>query len=51
MYLSAEGYYCDMLHPQVVDRQEGIWSWRIIENKLNKRSTSPPPQLGDWIQG
>jgi hypothetical protein len=28
-----------MLHPQVVDRQDGVWSWRVIENKLNKHST------------
>jgi hypothetical protein len=28
-----------MLHPQVVDRQDGVWSWRVIENKLNKQST------------
>jgi len=28
-----------MLHPQVVDRQDDVWSWRVIENKLNKHST------------
>jgi len=28
-----------MLHPQVVDRQDGVWSWREIGNKLNKQST------------
>jgi hypothetical protein len=28
-----------MLHPQLVDRQDGVWSWRVIENNLNKQST------------
>ena len=28
-----------MLHPQVVDRQDGVWNRRVIKNKSNKQST------------
>jgi len=41
----------DLLHPQVVDRQDGVWSWRVYENKLNKQSTQGYFLAWGWDTG